>query len=135
MQKDVTMKMADGTILNLRFDMGTARKIKELSGVDPMGNIDTEDWYDYAATTFAAAYMRACKVFKTAPALTVAELKDYFDELTMNEAVQLMQSFNGAMTVVATPEVVAALKEAEKAATEATTVEANEPGKEAEKNV
>lgn len=113
-KQDLQLTMADGQVLNFRFDMGTARVIKELTGVDPMKDSIPGDWWESAAAIFSAAYLRACKVYKTPPAYTYEDLKDLYEQLDINGALEFIRGFNAVMTVKITPETAAAIKEAEK---------------------
>jgi hypothetical protein len=112
-KQEMQLKMANGNVLNFRFDMGTARVIKEITGKDPMKETWGEDWWEYSVAIFTASYIRACKIYKVPPAYTVDELRDLYDELDMKSAIEFIKAFNGTMSVQATPETVNAIKEAE----------------------
>lgn len=95
-------KNAQGEVINLRFDLGVARLVKQISGADLLQGANIA-YDELGSIILAAAHQRYCYVHKQEQKYTTAELKEFFYEFDMTQATQLFIWFNESQKVKADP--------------------------------
>lgn len=94
-----TIKLFNDELINLRFDLGTARILKDLSGADPIAEGGIRDVNDTGSVIFLAGYKRYNFLFRTLPKFTDEEVKELYFTLDQADALLVISSFNASMSV------------------------------------
>lgn len=95
MDKTIYTLKLGGNDVTLKFNIGTLRRIKEITGKDPLAalqNADTMGALDFAQVAIEAG-MKAND--KNAD---VSKVQDWFDELSPDEATNVIHAFTRAYT-------------------------------------
>lgn len=102
--------------LDLRFDVGTARMLRDLTKEDPLLKEEkTEtDSTETIAWIFLAAYKRGLAVKKLPSIYSDEVIRESAYELTMAESIDVVSMFNAALSVPLSPEAKAALEASKK---------------------
>jgi hypothetical protein len=95
MKQLVLESVALGTV-DLRFDLGTVRILKELTGADAIkGDTVTEDDNEAAAAKiYLAAHLRAVQLRKDKPVHSNGDVLEAFYELDLKTVIKVVNAFN-----------------------------------------
>lgn len=94
-----TIKLFNDQIVNLRFDLGTARIIKDISGNDPISTDVTKDIDDIGSVIFLSGIKRFNQLYKQPQGDSDEYLKELYYTLDRADALRIISSFNAAMSV------------------------------------
>lgn len=96
--QEITLTTVAGVKMRLRFDIGTARTLKDLTGIDIIAGDALQTDPSVPPNIFLACYKRGCTLYKKEPELTDEECLESYYELTTGEVVKIINLFRDAIS-------------------------------------
>lgn len=96
----ITTITIEGVVFNLRFDLGTARIVKQLSGSDIFKEGFAGDTIEVAANIFLAGYKRYTQFNKQDQVMSDEDILNYYYALNIERITEITAAFTSALTVI-----------------------------------